>query len=722
MKKIITGLFFVFSAIILPHVAYSQASNEGFRSAIKSMITYYNAGQIDSAFDIADSYSNDPDLTGKSKFWFYSGLIYKDMFKKYEKGNPKSQYRERSVVAFQKALELESDSDIINGIKKNLRYIAVTYHNDAVKLLKEESTSIGMSIYAYGKYIDIMRLVDKHFNEKETAIEFSNAIGSVYARMFENENDIHADEYYELAKNYYEKSLELDSTQTSARYNLVVLETNYKTKQARQLKEESERKDQVILNLNAVKELEDVKLHESQYQEDAQKKTVIILMNEQEKKDMQTKADEERKDALAEKEKQKQKLILWLVISGLFIVVVFASLIYRNARQKEKLNKELARLSFVVGKSTNTLMIFNDKMELEWVNNTFFDTYGMSVEQFKEERGTTIIDLSSHPEIEKLVQECIDKKTGVSYESETSNVGLGKRWFQSMLSPIFDEEGKLQNIMVIDSDITELKNIEGELRQKNKDITDSIQYAKRIQQSILPSEQTIKGLLSDSFILYKPKDIVSGDFYWIGGVENNSKVIAAAVDCTGHGVPGALLTIVGNDLLNHIINETGIYKPKDILKEMNSAIISRFASNNDMYSRDGMDMAIVTIDKTSNNYSLSFSGAYNPLYVIRDNELMEMNPLRHSIGSIPAEQSANIIDHNLALKKGDVVYLFSDGYADQLSGKTGKKYMKGRFKQLLLDIHKKPLTEQKTILEHTHIEWRGTTFQTDDMLVMGFKF
>ena len=686
------------------------------------MIADYNQGLIDSASIIADSYISDQDLISDPEFWFYAGLTYKDMFKKYEKGNVQSQYREKSVISFEKALELESDADIISGIKKSMKYLAATYHNDAIKLLKEEKTSISLSIDAYDRYIELMKLADDHFDEKGKEIEFANALGSLYARMFENEKDVHSDEYYELAKGYYQKALELDSTQSSSRYNLVVLETKYKTKQEHALKEESERKDQVILSLNAIKQLSEAKLHETQLQEEETKKDVIILENKQEKKDMEMKAEQDRKDAVAEKEKQTQRLILWSVISGLLIVMVFAVLVYRNARQKEKLNNELAMLSSVVSKSTNSVIIFNSKMELEWVNDTFSNTYGMSAEKYKEERGAKLVDISSHPDIEKLVQECIDTKSGISYEAETNNIGAGKKWFQSMLSPIFDEHGKLQNIMIIDSDITALKNIEGELREKNKDITDSIQYANRIQQSILPSEKAIKELLPESFILYKPKDIVSGDFYWLSGIENNSKIIAAAVDCTGHGVPGALLTIVGNDLLNHIINEMHISNPKTILKEMNEGIINRFAMNNDKYSRDGMDMAVVTIDKTSSDFSLTFSGAYNPLYLIRDNELIEMAPIRYSIGSIPMGQNETIIDHTIGIKKGDMVYIFSDGYADQLSSKTGKKFMKGRFKQLLIDVHKKPLAEQKSILEQTHINWRGTTFQTDDMLVMGFRF
>ena len=205
-------------------------------------------------------------------------------------------------------------------------------------------------------------------------------------------------------------------------------------------------------------------------------------------------------------------------------------------------------------------------------------------------------------------------------------------------------------------------------------------------------------------------------------IENNSKIIVAAVDCTGHGVPGALLTIIGNDLLNHIVNEMGISSPKDILKEMNAGIINRFSLIDDSFSREGMDMALITIDKSSETTFINYSGAYNSLFFIRDNELFALDAMRQHIGSIPVEQRDDILEHKIEIKKGDMVYIFSDGYADQISGITGKKFMKGKFKELLLSMHKKPLAEQKEILEKAHYDWRGKTFQTDDMLVMGFQF
>jgi serine phosphatase RsbU (regulator of sigma subunit) len=704
------------------HAHAKNVGRDEDKEVVKLMAKLLNEDRIDTAAKVAESNVNNPDVANNVKYWFYRGVILKEMFKRHEKNNARSEYRDKSQQALKKALELENDSDLVVDIKKNMKYLAATYHNDAVRLLQQEDAQISLSISLYDKYIELMKLVDNRFNARSKESEFLNALGSVYAVMFENEKDMHADAYYNLAKDCYEKVLSYDSTQTSAKYNLVVLETNYKAKQERLLKEESDKKDQVILSLNAVKKLAEAKLNESQLEEESKKKELLILKSEQEKKELQLKADQERKDGIAQKEKQTQRLILWSVVAGLLVMMVFASLIYLNSRQKERLNKELTKLSFVVSKSTNTVLIFNSDMELEWVNDTFHNIYGATMDEFSSEYGRQLKDVSGNPDIENIARESVVKKTGMSYESVTETKSMGKRWFQSNLSPIFNEEGKLQNLMIIDSDITALKTIEEEIRQKNKDITDSIQYASRIQESILPSNKKIKELVPDSFIFYRSKDIVSGDFYWLGGIDKNTKIVAAAVDCTGHGVPGALLTIIGNDLLNHIVTERNITDPAQILKEMNTGIINRFALTEDEDSREGMDMSIITIEKKGDKPMVSYAGAYNPLYLVRNNELIEYSAMRYNVGSIPVEQRDNIPQHTIEPQQGDMVYLFSDGYADQLSGQTGKKYMKGKFKQLLVDIHKMPLEAQKSVLEKNHLEWRGSTFQTDDMLVMGFRF
>jgi PAS domain S-box-containing protein len=712
------GMFF--GMLLASQFACSQSIRGGGIKSVDLMIRYFNADQLDSAAIVSDSIMENPLLSNSSKYWFYRGLIYKELFKKYDRGNPRSEYRGKSESALIKALELESDNDIISGIKKNIDYLAATYYNDAVRLLEDQKPNISLSISTFDSYNTLMNITKTHSHENKN--KFLNALGSFYGNLFNEEKDIKADAYYELAKKYYEAVLATDSNQTAAKYNLVVLETNYKTKKERLLKEESSKKDREILSLNAVKKLEDDKLIESQLVKESQREELRLLKSEREKKELEIRTNDERKDALAQKAKQKQNIILWSLTSGLIIIIAFSLLVYKNSREKEKLNKELKKLTFAVSKSTNTVLVFDSNIELQWVNKNFLDTYGISLDQFKLENRKSLFDISSHPDIRYLVKESIRTRAGVSYESVLTTDGMGKRWFQSMMSPIFDDSGNFQNLMIIDSEITKLKEIEEEISQKNKDITDSIHYAKRIQQSVLPVDKKVRDLLSESFILYNPKDIISGDFYWVGNNEDKSKVVVAAVDCTGHGVPGALLTIMANDLLNTIVLHRGITNPKEIINEMDSGIIDLMTIEEEGFSRDGMDMAVIEIERKDNYSVIKYAGAYNPLYYIRDKQLYELAPLRFNIGSIPAIQKDTMVYHTLETQKNDMVYLFSDGYADQLNGQTGKKFMKGKFKQLLLEIHEKPVDEQKNILEKKIKDWRGDTFQTDDMLVIGLRF
>lgn len=256
-----------------------------------------------------------------------------------------------------------------------------------------------------------------------------------------------------------------------------------------------------------------------------------------------------------------------------------------------------------------------------------------------------------------------------------------------------------------------------ELAEKNKNITDSIRYAKRIQDGMLPREEHFKNLLSEYFILFKPKDIVSGDFYWIK--KHEDCIYAAAVDCTGHGVPGAFLSIVANDLLNEAFEIAKEKSPANILNELTRlAARALHAKIDGMELRDGMDLSLCKIDTKS--MKAEFSGAYNALYLIRQNKLVEYNPDNLSIGS---EEHMNKMytNHSFNLEKGDIVYLFSDGYADQFGGEKGKKFKYHQLQQLLVKNNNKSMDLQKYLLEQEFEQWKGGLEQVDDVLVVGIK-
>jgi serine phosphatase RsbU (regulator of sigma subunit) len=263
----------------------------------------------------------------------------------------------------------------------------------------------------------------------------------------------------------------------------------------------------------------------------------------------------------------------------------------------------------------------------------------------------------------------------------------------------------------------DLKEAYNKIEEINKDITASISYASRIQRAILPEPREIKGLAENIFILLIPKDIVSGDFYWFSQV--NDKLIVAAVDCTGHGVPGALMSMLGNSYLDEIVNNKEIIDPARILDELTGEVRKALRQKGEREeAKDGMDIALCVIDKKQN--SLQYSGAYNNLWLVRNNELTEYPADRMPIGYYD-DHNKRFSKHEISIRTGDLIYMFSDGYADQFGGPNTKKFKYAQLKEFILKINRKPLKEQKKLLESRFLEWKGSNEQTDDVLVIGLK-
>lgn len=249
-----------------------------------------------------------------------------------------------------------------------------------------------------------------------------------------------------------------------------------------------------------------------------------------------------------------------------------------------------------------------------------------------------------------------------------------------------------------------------------KNVTDSIRYAKRLQESILPPEKRIKELLPESFVLFRPKDIVSGDFYWVEHV--GDKVLFAAVDCTGHGVPGAFMSLVGHNGLNQAIKERRFTKPSEVLADLNRIAFEMLHKDRDQFVRDGMDMALCALDKEQ--MELTYAGANCPLYLVRDGHVLQYTADKRPIGGFEPS-GETFTDHRIKLRKGDVVYIFSDGYADQFGGEKGKKFLYRRFRELLVGIHEQPMERQKGLLIEALNDWKGAQEQVDDILVIGMR-
>ena len=259
-----------------------------------------------------------------------------------------------------------------------------------------------------------------------------------------------------------------------------------------------------------------------------------------------------------------------------------------------------------------------------------------------------------------------------------------------------------------------------EVSIKNKNIMDSITYAQRIQLAIMPSISKFKRLIPESFILYQPKDIVSGDFYWI--TEIGDKLFIAAVDCTGHGVPGAFMSIIGYDLLRNITKERGIHRPSEVLDQLNKSLIELLTKNNIAVGevKDGMDITLCVFHKSKG--IMEFSGALNPLYIIRDNKIVTVKADRFSVGLGNEHPDENFKNNIIKLELGDRLYIFSDGYSDQFGGPSGKKMKFRRFRHLLLSIHDYPFDQQQKYLEEHFVQWMGSHEQVDDILIIGMSF
>jgi serine phosphatase RsbU (regulator of sigma subunit) len=264
---------------------------------------------------------------------------------------------------------------------------------------------------------------------------------------------------------------------------------------------------------------------------------------------------------------------------------------------------------------------------------------------------------------------------------------------------------------------SEIESKNEELEILYKQVTDSIHYAKRIQDAILPTNSIVSKLLPQSFILFKPKDIVSGDFYWIE--RKGRYVYFAAVDCTGHGVPGAFMSLVGYNLLKDILSHTTRVKPGEILDQLREGVVGTLkVDDSGKQAKDGMDMTLCALNYDT--LELQYAAAFNPMYLIRNGELLVHAANKFPIGAFVGERQS-FENHTVQLQKGDQIFIFSDGYADQFGGPNGKKFMIGNFRKLLLQIAAMQPDEQKKYLDETLLKWQGVQEQVDDVLVIGVK-
>jgi len=364
--------------------------------------------------------------------------------------------------------------------------------------------------------------------------------------------------------------------------------------------------------------------------------------------------------------------------------------------------------------------------------SVLLQTYNLSKEIFNETKSEQIEEMVAKFETEKTEKENEELKAQRAIAA-LENEALKAKQAEDALTM---EKSKTRSYLLIGSLIiviliavlilfllrtnkrttNVLQGLNNQLEEKNADITDSIQYAKRIQQALLPNKQDLSHSFNDAFVLFMPRDIVSGDFYWIH--EHGDTVHFAVADCTGHGVPGAFVSVLCNNLLGQAVSEHGLTAPGEILADVNAGITNRLRKENAKVTMmDGMDISLCSLNRTTNE--LKFAGAMNPVLIYSENNLTEYKGTKESIGGFDHGKDYDTISQQV--KKGDMIYLFSDGYQDQFGGDKGKKFKYKNLKKNLLEISQKDLTTQHEILKKKHQEWKGDLEQLDDICVMGIR-
>ncbi|MBI4645265.1 MAG: tetratricopeptide repeat protein [Bacteroidia bacterium] len=491
---------------------------------------------------------------------------------------------------------------------------------------------------------------------------------------------------------------------------------------------------------------ENVANYQVQYETLKKEKELALLSKDRFRKDLELTRKKE--------EIRRQKYLIITFIIVFILIIGFSVLLYIQYKQKKKAyqllaaqneeisqqkeeieciaekleqaNTELEQLSIVARKTDNAVMIMDPTGKFIWVNECLLRKYEYSFQELIEDDDGNILKYSAHPDILNIFKQCIANRETIIYESLTVTKKGNKIWTQTTLTPIIEPDGTITKLIAIDSDITGMKNAEAEiqkqsnlLKQKNIQITASIDYASRIQNAILPPEKMIKNYFPQSFIFFRPRDIVSGDFYWFAC--QNGKIYLAVVDCTGHGVPGAFMSIIGTNLLDDIILDKQIHHLPEILEKLHYRVIKILDSNEQGTGQDdGMDISLCCFDMENNKIEISSTNQV--IYVIQNNILKTYRGTVHSIGEkLRRETQFTCTMTTIEMLTGTTIYMFSDGFQDQFSSKTGRKFLASHFRQLLFDMHHLPMSEQYAVLDNTFREWKGNSKQIDDVLIIGVK-
>lgn len=424
--------------------------------------------------------------------------------------------------------------------------------------------------------------------------------------------------------------------------------------------------------------------------------------------------------------KQKQiivgGIVVFILVLGLLIFII------KNNIERKKVNMvlssqkiELEKLSIVARETNNSVIITDSNGDIIWVNSGFEKMHKKTLNEIFNTGITNVKELSSNENINEIFNKAVANHESINYTGKIFTDNEKNQWIQTTLTPIY-KNNIIDKIVLIDSDITLLKEAEAEitsqrnlLNTKNIHINQSLDYAKKLQQTILPSEIILKSLFKDSFVYFKPKDIVSGDFYWTK--EINGQVLFSVIDCTGHGVPGAFMTIFVYNLLETIVDASNAHDPAKILNSLNGKLYNSLNKGGEVVS-DGMELMLCSLNK--NDKSLIVSGACSSLFHVSETQLTEVKGDLIVIGK--PNPTTSYTNQEIKIADNDLLFLFTDGYPDQKGGDKNKKFYYQPFRDLLIKNSHLSMKEQLFQIDLVMDKWKGNSSQMDDMCVFGIKF
>ncbi len=386
----------------------------------------------------------------------------------------------------------------------------------------------------------------------------------------------------------------------------------------------------------------------------------------------------------------------------------------KRAEQEERMRSKMQSLS---ENSPDLITRFDQKGTFFYINPTIETYTGKKPDHFLHKH---LEEADLHESVVeqwlRILNDVKDSQQKVAKEIDFP-AGDGEHIMHVNAIPEYNEEQDIESVLLVSHDITERKQIELEIQHKNKKINDSINYAQRIQGAILPNNRVIRNVFPESFIFYKAKDVVSGDFPWF--LQRGDDIFIAAVDCTGHGVPGALISLIGYFLLNDIVRSRKVTDPGEILDQLDEGVTQTLRQDSDdSKSKDGMDIALCHINKNL----VQYAGAHRPLYHMKKGEMNEVKGDKFPIGGGIFKNQTNFTTHSLKMGKGDSVYFCSDGFPDQFGGPDNRKFGPKRTRALIQENHNRPMDEVHDTMVKSWTEWQGEGKQTDDVLMIGIKF